>query len=143
VNSQPFGQGAADKSGRILQVNRYLCEMLGFDVKALLQRSIRDITHPDDWPETALKVERLLLADEPFSIVKRYLGADGRVIWVQSYVSLMYDAEGSVVLSGLVRPVLPAIGEARRLDREKPSALAQPELGGLMTPPPGFRGVIH
>jgi len=143
VNSQPFGQGAADEGGRIIQVNRNLCEMLGYDVKALLARDIRDITHHEDWAETGQKLQRILQADEPFTIVKRYVRADASVVWVQTYVSLMHDGEGRTTLSALMRPVLPVIGEAQRWGGEKPIPLAQSELRQLMTPRLGPRGIIH
>ncbi|HEY8611801.1 MAG TPA: PAS domain S-box protein [Roseomonas sp.] len=114
VLNQPFGHAVADEDGRLLQVNRALCDMLGFEAGALLGRNIRDITHPDDWPCNEVKLSQLCAQEEPFTIVKRHLRNDGSVIWVQNYVSLLRDAEGRVSVSALVRPVLPAEDEAQR-----------------------------
>ena len=104
---QSFGQALSNEAGRFLQVNRSLCEMLRMDAQVLLTRSIRDITHPSDWSDNSALLHRLRHQGEAFTIVKRYLRGDGTVVWVQSYVSLLYDAAGASSLNALIRPVLP------------------------------------
>ncbi|SHK01570.1 PAS domain S-box-containing protein [Roseomonas rosea] len=132
--SQPFGQALADEDGQFTQVNRVFCELLGYEMSALLQRTIHDITHPDDWPGNSHKLERLRAEDEPFTIVKRHVRSDGAVVWVQNYVSMLRDRNGRATISALIRPVLPAVGEAQRWGGEKPAPLAQTELEALLRP---------
>lgn len=143
--SQPFGQALADEDGRFTQVNRVLCELLGYDTKALVERGVHDITHPDDWPGNNNKLEKLRAQDEPFTIVKRYIRSDGTVIWVQNYVSMLRDRDGRATLSALIRPVLPAVGEAQRWGGEKPPALAQTEMEAQLRawPRPRPGGLLH
>jgi PAS domain S-box-containing protein len=119
--NQPFGQALTDENGRFIQVNRTLCRMLDFEAQALLARTVRDITHPDDWPGNLPLLERLCRDDEPFTIVKRCLRADGSAVWVQSYVSMLRDIQGQRTISALIRPVLPAEDEARRWGRVVPA----------------------
>ncbi|MBP0443543.1 PAS domain S-box protein [Roseomonas sp. SSH11] len=141
--NQPFGQALADETGRITQVNRVLCDLLGLDVRALLERGIHDITHYEDWPGNGQKLDRLRKQDEPFTIVKRYVRADGSMVWVQNYVSMLRDAEGRPTMSALIRPVLPAVGEARRWGEAKPPALSPTELHAMLRPRIGPNGVLH
>ncbi|WP_338665523.1 PAS domain S-box protein [Pararoseomonas sp. SCSIO 73927] len=104
---QPFGQVLSNEAGRFLQVNRTVCELLRMDAQVLLTRSIRDITHPADWSDNSALLHRLRHGGEAFTIVKRYLRGDGTIVWVQNYVSLLYDAAGGSTLNALIRPVLP------------------------------------
>lgn len=139
--NQPFGQALADESGRFTQVDRTLCEMLGFEMRALLQRSIHDITHPDDWPSNQPLLERLLAHDEPFTIVKRYLRADGTAVWVQNYVSVLRDAEGRRAISALIRPVLPPAGA--RVPQRKGGAAELPAPAGQASKPRHSGRFLH
>lgn len=141
--NQPFGQALADEEGNFTQVNRVMCELLGLDGPALLQRSIHDITHPDDWPGNNQKLDQLRRQDEPFTIVKRYVRPDGSVVWVQNYVSMLRDREGRPTASALIRPVLPAMGEAQRWGGERPAPLTPAELRALMRPRMPPSGVLH
>lgn len=106
---QRFGHALADEEGRFIQVDQTLCGLLGFERQELLQRSIHDITHPEDWASNGPLLERLRARDESFTIVKRYLRADGSVIWVQNYVSMLRDGQGRGMISALIRPVLPLL----------------------------------
>jgi len=107
VIHEGFGQITSDERGRFTGVDRYACDLLGYDMPALLRRSIHDITHPDDRASSRPLLDRLRHHGEPFTITKRCLRADGTVIWVQDYVSLLRDARGRASFSALIRPVLP------------------------------------
>ncbi|MFC0385506.1 PAS domain S-box protein [Muricoccus vinaceus] len=103
-----FGLALSDEEGRLTQVDRTLCELLGYEPAALVGRTIEALTHPDDWPASRQLLERLRLHDEPFSLAKRYVRGDGSVFWAQAYVSLVRDLRGFSVVSAMIRPVLPA-----------------------------------
>ncbi|MGI8910610.1 MAG: PAS domain S-box protein [Rubrobacteraceae bacterium] len=80
---------------RFLQVNRALCEMLGYP-EELLSRRTPEITHPDDLEASRERAERILSGvSENQSLEKRYVHADGHTVWVVSDVAVVRDSEGN------------------------------------------------
>jgi PAS domain S-box-containing protein len=137
VIHQRFGQTTTDESGRFTRVDRFTCELLGYDACELLGRSIQDITHPEDWPSNLALLERLRTHEEPFTITKRCLRRDGSVVWVQAYVTKLRDAEGRGSICAMIRPVLPQMWEPEHeekaaAERAGPSRLAGPRPNGWM-----------
>ncbi|MEH6793195.1 MAG: diguanylate cyclase [Rhodococcus sp. (in: high G+C Gram-positive bacteria)] len=101
MENAPIGKAVLTVDGRWLQVNKALCELLGYTSEELQQKTFRDLTHPDDIP---LADEHLRgLADGTLTNVaseKRYLRKDGATIWVQRNATLVRDAEaGDVVIA--------------------------------------------
>ncbi|WP_082929474.1 EAL domain-containing protein [Mycobacterium sp. 852013-51886_SCH5428379] len=78
----PIGMAVVGLDGKFLRTNRALRSMLGYGRRALASRTFQDITHPDD-----LDTDLSLLNDclegrrRSYRIDKRYLAADGRVVW--------------------------------------------------------------
>ena len=90
----PIGMGLVDLDGRLFRVNRALADLLGYSPEALLGGAAPTITHPDDREASRREVERLLSgAGSGFHLEKRYLHADGHVLWVSLSVSLVRDAD--------------------------------------------------
>jgi two-component system cell cycle sensor histidine kinase/response regulator CckA len=89
------GIGLAEVSlaGRFLRVNRYLCERLGYTPEELLQKTVLEVTHPDDVQDT-----RGYLNDAdargPYRREKRYVKKDGTAIWSQLTTSLVRTSDG-------------------------------------------------
>ena len=83
-------------TGRFVRVNHKLCEMTGYEPDALLGMTFNDITHPDDRDWTARESARMMRGESPvYSVEKRYVCRDGRVIWVHVIATLIRDAEGN------------------------------------------------
>ena len=94
-DNAPIGVAIVDLEGRFLQVNRSLCEILGYTEERLLSTTFQEITHPDDVEASMEQVRRVMRADiGSYSLEKRYLAADGRPVWVSLSVSLVRDADG-------------------------------------------------
>jgi len=129
VIHEGFGQATVDQHGRFTGVDDFICKLLGYDARTLLARGIRDVTHPEDWPSSALSLERLWTHDEPFTVTKRYLRSDGTAIWAQAYVTKLVDAEGHNSFCTLLRPVLPDILEVKQGRMDTPGKKA-----GLVRP---------
>ncbi len=95
VNNLPLGVVYTNLRGQLKQVNTRFCDLLGYSSDELMHMSARDYTHPDD---AALDEEGLLqLVNEHipvFSQRKRLVRKDGSLLWVQSTVSLLRDAQG-------------------------------------------------
>ena len=81
--------------GRILEVNRKLCEMLGYSAAELLALTTRDLTHPDDRDrQDDARHELLDGKRNQFSGDKRYLRKDGSVFWVNRTVTVARGTPG-------------------------------------------------
>jgi PAS domain S-box-containing protein len=82
--------------GRFLRANAALCRMLGFSEQELLQRSIRDITHPEDLESHQQFREELLSGkSKSRTYEKRYLRKDGSPIWVLIVGTVVRDKSGT------------------------------------------------
>lgn len=82
--------------GHFLQVNRSLCEIVGYLERELLDKTFQDITHPDDL-EADLECVRQLLSGEirTYQMEKRYSHKKGHVVWILLNVSLVRDEESA------------------------------------------------
>jgi len=89
---------STDEDGSVGYFNDAFRLMLGRDGEALHRLRLADFTHPDDYAR-----ERRLLdeirdnAREHYRLEKRYLRADGSVIWVDSSVSAIRSPEQRVL----------------------------------------------
>jgi PAS domain S-box-containing protein len=89
------GIAITDLEGRFQSCNPAFSAMLGYSEEELRGLNSADIQHPDDRNANAEEVRQLVEEKIPsFEIVNRYLGKDGRFIWVHKYVSLLRDASG-------------------------------------------------
>ncbi|HSO95146.1 MAG TPA: EAL domain-containing protein [Acidimicrobiia bacterium] len=92
----PIGMALADAQGRVLRSNRAFARMLGRQPADLANLQIRDITHPDDWGDNADHIQRLFAGEfNEYTLEKRYLHADGHVVWVSLSVSAVRDTDGT------------------------------------------------
>lgn len=96
VEQMVAGIAENDMSGRFTRVNQRYCEMTGYSRKELLETTIRDITHPADWPDNAELYRRLFAGGESFFIEKRYRRKDGGEVWVGTHVSPIRDVDGKI-----------------------------------------------
>ena len=90
VDHSPIGMMISSLDGRVIQANRALCTMLGYERGELEQLSFRDITHPDDRVESEEQFQKLVSGKAPrYQIEKRYLRKDGKPVWTQLTASLL------------------------------------------------------
>lgn len=89
-----IGMAIVSPSGTLLEVNRALCDMLGYTPEELQRRSLAQITHPDDLALDQTHVEALLRGEgDSYRIEKRYIAKDGRAVWSLLAVSLVRDEQ--------------------------------------------------
>ena len=95
VQHSPIGMALVGLDGRLLMVNDAFCTMLGHSAETLVRLGFSDLTHPDD-VEGDLGVFRRAAAGEidTFRLRKRYLHADGHVVWGDLSVALVRDQDG-------------------------------------------------
>jgi PAS domain S-box-containing protein len=83
------------RSGRIMRANRRMSQITGYSVPDLLNMSVRDLVHPDDWPADLERRERLFRGESvDYKMEKRYVRKDGGHVWVSSNMTLIRDQTG-------------------------------------------------
>ncbi|MDQ3468342.1 MAG: EAL domain-containing protein, partial [Actinomycetota bacterium] len=84
----------------ILDANRSLADMLAQPVDALVGRSIREITHPDDLRAAASHRARLELGiADTYLLDQRYLRRDGQFVWARTRVAVTEDEGVSLAIT--------------------------------------------
>lgn len=89
------GMAIFSPDGRFLEVNGYVCNLLGYTEEELQAKTYLDITHPDD-KEKSLRTDQRIISGEEDStwLEKRYLTKDGRTVWIMLSSSLIRDTQG-------------------------------------------------
>ncbi|MCV7214816.1 EAL domain-containing protein [Mycobacterium crocinum] len=78
----PIGMAVVGLDGTFLRTNRALRSMLGYTKRELAELTFQEITHPDDLDaDIALLTECLEGRRRSYRIDKRYIAADGRIVW--------------------------------------------------------------
>jgi diguanylate cyclase (GGDEF)-like protein/PAS domain S-box-containing protein len=90
-----IGMAMVGTDGRFLRVNRSLADLLGYSEDQLVKLRFADITHPDDLGDGLQALEELIegLRDR-YQTEKRYVHANGDVIWADLSTTIVRDGEG-------------------------------------------------
>jgi PAS domain S-box-containing protein len=95
-----FDQAAAGiaqigSDGRIQRANRRLCEILGYSEEQLREKTVFELTHPDDRPQE-MDLWRAVWSGKitSYSLQKRYVRKDGSIVWVNLSRSCVRDKAG-------------------------------------------------
>lgn len=82
--------------GRWFQVNRSVCEIVGYTEEELLNCDFQSITHPDDLAKDLDYVRQVLAGEiKSYQMEKRYVHKTGRIVHVLLSVSLVRDSQGN------------------------------------------------
>jgi PAS domain S-box-containing protein len=85
----------SDISFRFLRVNAAFCRLLGYSEVELVERSMQDLTHPDDVAACLAQMAALKAgACSSFQIEKRFFHKSGRLVWGLTSVSVVRNAQG-------------------------------------------------
>ncbi len=90
------GIAEVSTSGRWLNVNQRLCDIVGYTRAELLQKTFQQITFPEDL-EIDLAYVRQMLAGEiqTYSMEKRYIHKNGALVWINLTVSLVRNSQAA------------------------------------------------
>jgi PAS domain S-box-containing protein len=138
----PIGMALATPDGRLVQVNRALCDILGYAAAELVGRPLARVTHPDDEGADAGHLARLLAGERAsYQVEKRYLRKDGRVAWGRLSASLVRDEAGEpAYLVAQIQDITPykAFGAALRASEARfRAAFADAPIGVALLDPDG------
>src|SRR5207247_9721299 len=111
----PAGIAMADPSGRYLRANPGFLRMVGYNAEEILQKSIGDLSHPDDLPNSWRTFEDLVQGRRnQADYEKRMLRKNGQVIWVRMTVARLPEADGRL---RCIIAMIEDITERRRADQ--------------------------
>ncbi|MHA6280054.1 sensor histidine kinase [Salinimicrobium sp. CAU 1759] len=90
-----IGMALLDPTGRWLEVNDRLCEIVGYNPEELKELTFQDITHPDDLEADLSLLNELVGGKRSFyQMEKRYFHKKGHTIYIILSVSLVRDSAG-------------------------------------------------
>jgi two-component system, sensor histidine kinase and response regulator len=93
--TSPIGVQINSPDGRWLQANDAMCALLGYSLDELRELTIFDITHPDDLKTTRERyLNRMEGSENAQRVEKRYIRADGSVVWVALSSTVVRDDAG-------------------------------------------------
>ena len=96
LQHSPVGLTLVGLDGRLVVVNQALSDMLGYDAGTLSGLGFQQLTHPDDLDADLELFNRALAGDlDSYRLRKRYLHADGHVVWGDLSVALVRRPDGS------------------------------------------------
>ncbi|HEX2349423.1 MAG TPA: PAS domain S-box protein [Ktedonobacterales bacterium] len=115
--SAATGMMLVDTSGRPVQVNPPLMEMLGYSEEELLAHTFMDLTYPDD-KEANMSLFHASMADEidSYQLEKRLIHKQGHVVWAVVSAGVVRDA---------LRHPLYVIGQVQDVTERKQAEEAQ------------------
>jgi PAS domain S-box-containing protein len=89
-----IGISEIDTDGRFLRVNEAICAISGYSRKELLASRLFRYTHPDDVDPDREAFRKQVAGElEFYSMEKRFIRKDGRVIWLSVRSSPVRDAD--------------------------------------------------
>ncbi len=87
-----------DSDWHFIEINPCFCKMIGYSLEELRQKTVFEITHPDDRAKISPDMKRLFSNSVPyFTQEKRYIRKDGSFFWARTCVSLVRDAQNDPV----------------------------------------------
>ncbi len=125
-----IGMALVSLEGHWMKVNDALCKITGYPAEQLVELSFQDITHPHDLHADAASIRQMIDGDRvSYHTEKRYIHADGQIIWVQLNASLARDAAGEPMY---FISQIQDITERKELQRRLQDAARRDHLTGLL-----------
>ena len=94
----PLGIAYATQEGRFIWSNKAFDDMLGLAPEEHKQRSVRDLTHADDYqPNDELLHDLWAGKINSYALEKRYVQRNGTTLWVRVTAAMVRDAAGHAV----------------------------------------------
>jgi PAS domain S-box-containing protein len=96
-NNMSVGISIVDKSGRYLQANETWLRMTGYSENEIMQKTISDITHPEDLGKSIDFINKTGEGKlNSYHIEKRYVRKDSSIFWGDLSVTPLKDKNGNI-----------------------------------------------
>ena len=131
-----IGMAIVSLEGRWLRANRALAELTGYPQDQLVGMGFQDITHPDDLPKDFNALQEMIDGvRDRFQTEKRYIHADGHVIWISLSTTIVRNGEGKPMY---LLSQMQDISERKEQEKRLTHRASHDELTGLPN-----RGVLE
>lgn len=96
VDHSPVGMCLVSTEGQMVMPNRAFAEMIGYAEDELRGWTFHAITHPEDLAVDVELFEETMRGERSsYRLVKRFVHADGHVVWGDLSVALMHSDDGT------------------------------------------------
>lgn len=93
-----IGMALVGLDGKWLDVNKSVCDIVGYPKKELLKLTFQDITHPDDLTLDLNLLQELIDGKRSsYQLEKRYFTKNGDIVWVNLSVSMVKNDKGEPI----------------------------------------------
>jgi diguanylate cyclase (GGDEF)-like protein/PAS domain S-box-containing protein len=131
-----IGMAIVSLEGRWLRANRALAELTGYPQDQLVGMGFEDITHPDDLPKDFNALQEMIEGvRDRFQTEKRYIHAEGHVIWISLSTTIVRDGESKPMY---LLSQMQDISERKEQEKRLTHRASHDELTGLPN-----RGVLE
>ena len=88
--------------GRLVRVNKTLCEIVGYDKAELQKMTFQEITHPEDLKKDLALMEQLIHGEiDHYTLEKRYIRKDGEIVWIRLTASMQSEELGIGIIEDI------------------------------------------
>jgi PAS domain S-box-containing protein len=96
-NNAAVGIVLINRAGEYIQFNNRWAEVLGYPAHELRQLKNTDVCHPDDLADVVQRTEKIFNHElEYYHLEKRYIHKNGKVLWLDSFISTLRDTENNI-----------------------------------------------
>ncbi|HEY0334369.1 MAG TPA: chemotaxis protein CheB [Stenotrophomonas sp.] len=95
IEQVTVGLAQMDLKGTVEMVNPRYCEILDRPAAQLVGMGLGTLIHPQDQPVYDRQFGELVAGGPPYQLEHRFLRPDGKLVWVNSHVSLVQDEAGA------------------------------------------------
>lgn len=90
-----IGMALVSLEGKMMDVNPYLLQLLGYSKTELIAKTFQEITYPDDLNADLALIDRVLKGElDTYKLEKRYFHKEGYIVWALLTVSLVRYENG-------------------------------------------------
>lgn len=146
IDQAPVSIATVGMDKRFLGCNRAFCDFLGFGEDEIKQKTIADVTFPEDVDIGMADMRAIATGEKKSSMVqKRYVRKDGKVVWGDVCINVVRNSQGSLMyFLAIIQDITERkksekeLAEAQRLYRELYDNVAI----GLLRTTPGPQGAF-
>ena len=99
LNAIPEVLCISDFNGKLLNINQWGCELLGYTEEELLFHTLNEFVHPDDRENSFLELDKVVQGTAIYEFVIRFLTKKGKTIWLSWTINPVIE-EGIIYAVG-------------------------------------------
>ncbi len=114
IDEAPIGVATVGLDQKFLTCNKFLCNFLGYSEEELKEKTVTEITFPDDLENSQQEIEAITSGTKKKSLLhKRYVRKDGEIVWGEVRINMVRDKNNKPIY---MMPVIQDITERRKAE---------------------------